>query len=1278
MKGFSSRYAFVLVIGAVTLCNGWVARADDKALFSTFVRDPNVLVVLDSGGTTTQNANNDQHLLACGDDPASKLFQEKAALKWMLEQYPNCNYGFSYSYKDDPVKVHYLNYLYQVAEIIDTNLLAPAANFSALGAEMRMGAQTDVWHNTAVPPQYPIRYGQDGLNYYYSPAYGVASHVKSYILDSARTNKKNAAGDPYYYPAYDWNAIPLAIQNGLKGTTTWATVSTSLGSGVLGIVYPNAGWERALRDYVTGVIASAQFGSQDLYIKEVEESCTKSGSNWTCTETGRYQKIRVHFVRQFLLYDRAGFADDSQQISSSETLTALEWKTPGVDCNSGYMLQSAGGYIPIVPVPPPGPAPACETGDNKPWMKSFLESQTRGAWYFPNSGLTSPYLPSERANLIPWTDTVQAGGRRALSKLLNDADRYFRDNVMTQPAVCEKCRQNFVFILTDGLESCASATAPCQQGKNMAPGLSVFVIAWLPANLSSTLRQAAEDQLTCITAFNQGKWWIVSDETSLRKAMEEMQGKIIERNAAFAAPSVPSVELSTREKGYISTFFAVRDRSIWEGHLRAYLVDTKTGTVPVTCATTSTGNTLCVPDETQALWDAAVPLATLTNAEVLANSGKRRFYFATNAPSGTPGTRYAFQPGTTTVLASDYLLYNRIIQPAVPYDPVGNPLTTAVRDTDLTPLVNFIRGYRSDPVLYRFSFPKSTTATGKLARLGDIFHSVPVISGKPDCYQCPWSQLGDYSAYIAKHQWRRKVLFVGANDGAFHAIDAGFTYLDGSTRKYDDGTGQELFAWVPNGIMWNKNLYFTAAGTSQVYTLDGSPSVGDVFIDPTHNGSPTLSEREWRTVVMFGERSGGRSVVCLDVTQPDTYDTNGIPQKDTDGFPSCLSGASQTACGNRDYPALLWEFTDPAVDASGNPDLGQTWSKPAIAIVKVHAAASTTEDSRFVAIFGGGYWPGFAGGDYLYMVDIETGKTLFKFPMPSAVPGEVGVLDTNFDGYPERLYWTDTAGNFWRMNMRDESTKVTLASPYDASGLVTCSADPVGSLDSFSCGSGGWTIQRIFKNTDGSFQPIFHRPVIVYTGNDASEVPQFAIGAGSGDRENIRSLNTVPHRFYFMRDPGGSTGLPLTLANLQAVNLTDANTSFDFLQTNGTITTYGWYLILGTYEKVNTPAVSIEGKVIFSTFTPDPTVLDGPDGTCVRKGSARTYVLDYTNANPAPVGSTSRYTQFDDTVLMVSEPIVYVGEDGKLHVLQSTDNLALSQPIAPTAVHGTLTTWRER
>ncbi|MGH7484041.1 MAG: hypothetical protein ACREMY_00375, partial [bacterium] len=140
----------------------------------------------------------------------------------------------------------------------------------------------------------------------------------------------------------------------------------------------------------------------------------------------------------------------------------------------------------------------------------------------------------------------------------------------------------------------------------------------------------------------------------------------------------------------------------------------------------------------------------------------------------------------------------------------------------------------------------------------------------------------------------------------------------------------------------------------------------------------------WRTIVVGGEREGGipptssggnlalggGSVYALDVTDPDLPAHMDAAHNGVTGSPDCLvtgsasvfvPGTSAAPAGcNAPFPRILWEFVDNTVPtanaqtgptgspgptnenekASGNPesttqDLGYTWSRPAIARIKV-------------------------------------------------------------------------------------------------------------------------------------------------------------------------------------------------------------------------------------------------------------------------------------------------------------------------------------------------------
>ena len=97
----------------------------------------------------------------------------------------------------------------------------------------------------------------------------------------------------------------------------------------------------------------------------------------------------------------------------------------------------------------------------------------------------------------------------------------------------------------------------------------------------------------------------------------------------------------------------------------------------------------------------------------------------------------------------------------------------------------------------------------------------------------------------------------------------------------------------------------------QIFGVDSTPRLKDVFIDPSHNGTPDPTQREWRTVAIGGFRDGGAidggtssitdfvsGYYALDITQPDQLDVHNDPIDDR-VVPSCLSLTNQTVsnCG---------------------------------------------------------------------------------------------------------------------------------------------------------------------------------------------------------------------------------------------------------------------------------------------------------------------------------------------------------------------------------------------
>jgi len=124
--------------------------------------------------------------------------------------------------------------------------------------------------------------------------------------------------------------------------------------------------------------------------------------------------------------------------------------------------------------------------------------------------------------------------------------------------------------------------------------------------------------------------------------------------------------------------------------------------------------------------------------------------------------------------------------------------------------------------------------------LGPIVHSTPVVVGAPANFLVDES----YQQFSIAHKERRKMVYVGANDGMLHAFDA--------------ESGDERWAFVPQFAL----PAFAVMADSfycHKYTVDQTVTVKDVRI----NGS-------WRTVLLTGGREGGAAIFAMDVTAPDS------------------------------------------------------------------------------------------------------------------------------------------------------------------------------------------------------------------------------------------------------------------------------------------------------------------------------------------------------------------------------------------------------------------------
>jgi type IV pilus assembly protein PilY1 len=476
------------------------------------------------------------------------------------------------------------------------------------------------------------------------------------------------------------------------------------------------------------------------------------------------------------------------------------------------------------------------------------------------------------------------------------------------------------------------------------------------------------------------------------------------------------------------------------------------------------------------------------------------------------------------------------------------PAMLGVDNTDArNNVVNYVRGVGHD----------------NNAKLGDIFHSKPVVVGPPSRFffdEGYSTAVGASQSFVDAKATRKRVIFVGTNDGMLHAFLSG-TY-NTSTGLYDSGTGEELFGYISYNLLNGMEDFLPGDLTTHGYYVDSSPRVADVWIDGYGGTVPDGDKQssEWRTVLISGLRKGGNGYFALDVTDPPTYGDYS------------------------NYPKVLWEFTDPT-------HVGQTWSEPFIGKVRVQETPTSDVRDRWVAIFGGGTDGGTVGKS-LVVLDIATGTALKTFTTAAGIDNVIpasptAVLDGN--GYIKFAYVNDIDGSLYKFDFRTTGIQNN--------------------------GFSAWIVNKIFQPSAG--QPVYHR-VEAGTLDESTRYLFF----GTGNQESPVSDGGTG-KFFAVKDTDSFWPVsPLgegNLANLTS-NLgtgTAAPTQYGWLVNLGSVPSTSVDSNTHNAEKVLSDPVVFYNTVYFTTFTPDAS------NPCSGGGIARVYGLKMLNATPGLAAITA-------------------------------------------------------
>lgn len=485
-------------------------------------------------------------------------------------------------------------------------------------------------------------------------------------------------------------------------------------------------------------------------------------------------------------------------------------------------------------------------------------------------------------------------------------------------------------------------------------------------------------------------------------------------------------------------------------------------------------------------------------------------------------------------------------------------------------------GSTSVPSNTQLGLPANATAAQRTALLnelktmwGDPLHSVPVMVNYGEDAE-------------------NNYVFVSTNGGMLHAIDT------------EDGS--EAFAFMPYEILQKANLYTTSRpplrvnNTRQTYGLDGS------WVAWRKGGANAMAEPEF-VYLYGGMRRGGRNYYALDVTDP------------TD-------------------PEMLWQVNNSSEDLAG---LGQTWSTPTLTSVPDGSGSEVP-----IIVVGGGYSPndhdnysalstGDEMGNMVYFLNARTGEVVWSAggrndavktvnSMKWAVPSSIAVVDIDFDGVADHMYYGDLGGQVFRITIEDDGDH------------------------------GVERIANLGGGTSSARRRFYEAPAVglvkANTGNELYVV------IGSGYRAHPLDETTTDGVFV-IRDRTAlnpsATQAEATISNL--TNVTAGGTPLT--------TQRGWYYTFAeTGEKALASPIIFNNRILFTTYA--PTVDQEYDNPCaVRYGRSYLHTVNLLTARPAALSDdlptpTSRSQALEQST-PAPTPTLLVDDQGRVITIVGTE-----------------------
>lgn len=615
---------------------------------------------------------------------------------------------------------------------------------------------------------------------------------------------------------------------------------------------------------------------------------------------------------------------------------------------------------------------------------------------------------------------------------------------------------------------------------------------------------------------------------------------------------------------------------------------------------------------------------------------------------------------------------------------------------DAAMTTNLLRWVRGDDMADDTFRKRSMTIDGitNTWKLGDIVYSTPTVVGAPEeRYDLLYGDRQEgYSEFFKAMARRKRMVYVGANDGMLHAFlggvfrdgdDPGTAAREAAWYQLDPGEklGQEMWSYVPGSLLPNLRVLADAGydATCHVYYVDLKPKVTDVQIFFDASGDPIDNDvypNGWGTILIGGMRLGcGKtqysSYFILDISRPE------LPYLLAEfGDQSQTSAGTIQPAGLTNLDGLDFSFFYPVVLRVDDTSLSRN----------TNDGISHTKAGRWFMVVGSGpdqvQHTSIKPKSYVYAFDLTKlgARTGGKdgAPVPQSLESFTYAFDKFGDGTPLPAYAVVSNGLTADLDADFSVDTAYLVNQVDT-GFLLGDDQWTGGIWRLNTNENPdpttWKITNFFKTNDGTrLQPVVGAPGItrdpygniwVYFGTG-----RFIYNDKEGriyDSKYGTSSSLYQQALYGVIDPCWDPSLPCTavlpfsrtnLVRTDGFRLTLSPTKIDRITCAGTCPklppcafcrlddlinyirtapNYGWYrdmpdgpLTGGTTWEMSYNKPAVAGQlVLFTTYMPS---IDA--ASCTIGGLSNLYVLNYqtgTAAKEDPFGN------FDTTSTMTQE-----------------------------------------